>query len=141
MAVLEEKQRGQVRCDIDWLAWTKPKESVSLYRRGAPKGSYICGTACGLHQLLVMVGQRVEGSSSHLGEMDKDKNPVVTVGVLGYSIVRHRVVGMLVQMIRRGKDRPRENYFRPATAHYSQLTRTMRAKKSTEKPQLGPCLP
>jgi hypothetical protein len=61
MAVVEEKQRGQVRCDIDWLPWTKPKGSVSLYRRGAPKGSYSCATARGLHRLLVIVGQRSEG--------------------------------------------------------------------------------
>jgi hypothetical protein len=61
MAVVEEKQRGQVRCDIDWLPWTKLKGSVSLYRRGAPKGSYSYATVHGLHRLLVMVGQRVEG--------------------------------------------------------------------------------
>jgi hypothetical protein len=61
MAVVEGEQRGQDRCDIDWLPWTKPKGSVSLYRRGTPKGSYSCATARELHRLLLMVGQRVEG--------------------------------------------------------------------------------
>jgi hypothetical protein len=105
---------------------SKVEVSIAFIRRGGSKGSYSCarGTwspSTARHGRAACRGNRQAALAKWT------KGTVVTVGVLGYSIVRRRVIGMLGQMIRRGKDRPSENYFRPATAHYSQLTRTMRA--------------